>query len=156
MIDFKKFVELTEEEKNASVVITEGLHPMQVPAVLIMRRKSIVQFPNGSKAALYFIDKLNKFVTVPFEQNVLQVHEETEHDIIHHLNDIAKNGAKHVKFKNGKKAMVDSLTASAIVAVHSAVNDDNKKKMADMAHKSPEHLGRVADFAFKHTSIGQK
>ena len=30
------------------------------------------------------------------------------------------------------------------------LNDDNKKKFADMVHKSPEHLQKAADFAFKH------
>jgi len=33
--------------------------------------------------------------------------------------------------------------------VHNAANDENKKKLADMVHKSPEHLQKVSDFAFK-------
>lgn len=37
------------------------------PAVLVMRRMSIRMFPNGQKIALYKIDKLEKFITVPFE-----------------------------------------------------------------------------------------
>jgi len=28
------------------------------------------------------------------------------------------------------------------------VNDDNKKKLADMVHKSPAHFEKVASFAF--------
>jgi hypothetical protein len=35
--------------------------------------------------------------------------------------------------------------------VHNALNDSNKKKFADMVHKSPEHFVKAADFAFsKH------
>lgn len=41
--------------------------PMDPPAVLIMRRKSIRQFPNGQRVALYYVDKINKYVTVPYE-----------------------------------------------------------------------------------------
>jgi hypothetical protein len=40
--------------------------PMDPPAVLIMRRKSIRQFSNGQRVALYYVDKINKYVTVPY------------------------------------------------------------------------------------------
>jgi hypothetical protein len=36
------------------------------PAVLIMRRTSIRMFPNGQRIALYKVDKINKYVTVPY------------------------------------------------------------------------------------------
>jgi len=29
------------------------------------------------------------------------------------------------------------------------LNDENKKKFADMVHKSPAHLAKAADFAFR-------
>ena len=36
------------------------------PNVLIMKRKSVRQFPNGQRVALYYVDKINKYVTVPY------------------------------------------------------------------------------------------
>jgi len=36
------------------------------PAVLIMKRKSIRQFPDGQRVALYYVDKIDKYVTVPY------------------------------------------------------------------------------------------
>jgi hypothetical protein len=39
---------------------------MDPPAVLIMRRKSIRQFPNDQRVSLYYVDKINKYVTVPY------------------------------------------------------------------------------------------
>lgn len=36
------------------------------PAVLVMRRQSIRQYPNNQRVALYFVDKINKYVTVPY------------------------------------------------------------------------------------------
>jgi hypothetical protein len=58
--------------------------------------------------------------------------------------------AQSVKFGNGKTRKVDHYTASAITQVHNALNDENKKKFADMVHKSPEHFAKASDFAFKH------
>ena len=57
--------------------------------------------------------------------------------------------AQSVKFASGHTRKVDHFTASAITQVHKVLNDDNKKKFADMVHKSPTHLQKAADFAFK-------
>lgn len=45
----------------------EKSKPMDPPAVLLMKRKSVRQFPNGQRVALYYVDKINKYVTVPYE-----------------------------------------------------------------------------------------
>lgn len=39
---------------------------MDPPAVLIMKRKSVRQFPNDQRVALYYVDRINKYVTVPY------------------------------------------------------------------------------------------
>jgi len=39
---------------------------MDPPSVLIMKRKSVRQFPNGQRVALYYVDKIDKYVTVPY------------------------------------------------------------------------------------------
>ena len=61
---------------------------------------------------------------------------------------VVKKSMKPVKFKDGTMK-VDMFTASAITAVHGKVNDENKKKLSAMVHKSPAHLKKAADFAFK-------
>ena len=74
--------------------------------------------------------------------------------IIHHLNDIVSNhSAKPIKFKDGKSMKVDVQTAHAVLNVHKALNDENKKKIETMAHKSKDHFTRVVDFAWKHTKF---
>jgi hypothetical protein len=40
--------------------------PVDPPAVLVMKRKSIRQFPNNQRVALYYVDKIHKYVTVPY------------------------------------------------------------------------------------------
>ena len=39
------------------------------PAVLIMKRRSIRQFADGRKVALYYVEKINKYVTVPYDSD---------------------------------------------------------------------------------------
>jgi hypothetical protein len=130
--------------------------PNDMPPVLVMRRKSIRQMTNGQKVALYYVDKLDKYVTIPYGENTwfttMESTEVIEEDIIHHLKHIVDNhAAKPIKFKDGKSMKVDVQTANVILKVHGALNNENKKKVADMAHKSKEHFGRVVDFAWKHS-----
>ena len=105
---------------------------------------------------------LDKYVSIPYGkgmENIIQAEEEmisfTDYleegkQVMDHLHDITKNKAKKsVKFENGQTMGVDHFTASAITAVHGKVNDENKKKLSAMVHKSPAHLKKAADFAFK-------
>jgi hypothetical protein len=140
--------------------------PADPPPVLIMRRKSIREFPNGQRVALYQVDKLNKYITIPYyvknwaaEETELSIveAEPLEENVMHHLQNIVSNhAAKSVKFKDGSSMKVDAQTANAILKVHGAVNDENKKKISDMAHKSKTHFKKVADFAWKHVTYKAK
>jgi hypothetical protein len=55
----KEIRSLNEKKEDHSL-------PMDPPAVLIMKRKWIRQYPNNQRVALYYVDKINKYVTVPY------------------------------------------------------------------------------------------
>ena len=211
-------VDMAEEP----VILQEDKDP---PMVLVIKRKAIRMYPDGTRIALYFNDKLNKYFSVPYQYgpgidapiqaeeveleeashdpwkdkhfgptkiikqkyhvktdaksyNVKADNEDHAHKLvtkhapgskivsIEHkgrimeetideavmdtLQKIVKDKqAKSVKFASGHTRKVDHFTASALTQVHNALNDDNKKKFADMVHKSPEHFMKASDFAFK-------
>lgn len=59
----------TQKLKTLKEFMAEGKthqKPMDPPAVLIMKRQSVRQFPNDQRVALYYVDKINKYVTVPY------------------------------------------------------------------------------------------
>jgi hypothetical protein len=51
-----------------------------------------------------------------------------------------------------RRVLVDSFTASAILAVYDAVNADNRAKLERMIGGTLAQFHRVASFAFQHTS----
>ena len=127
--------------------------PDDPPYVLVLKRKAVRMYPNKTKVALYYNDRLSKFFTIPYGMKVetpiqgesVEV-QESVMDSLHKI--VAGKQAQSVKFANGQSRKVDHYTASAITQVHKAVNDDNKKKLSDMVHKSPAHFEKVAAFAF--------
>lgn len=53
--------------KTLKQLRTEAVYStMEPPSVLLMKRVSVRQFADGSRVALYRIDKLNKYVTIPY------------------------------------------------------------------------------------------
>ena len=211
-------VDMAEEP----IILQEDKDP---PLVLVIKRKAIRMYPDGTRIALYFNDRLNKYFSVPYQygsgmdapiQSEEVELEEVSHDpwkdkhfgptkiikqkyhvktdtksynvkadnedhahklvtkhapgskivsiehkgrimeetideaVMDTLQKIVKDKqAKSVKFASGHTRKVDHFTASALTQVHNALNDDNKKKFADMVHKSPEHFMKASDFAFK-------
>jgi hypothetical protein len=195
-------IEVTEEP----VILQEDKDP---PLVLVIKRKAIRMYPDGTRIALYYNERLKKYFSVPYQygsgmdapiqsEEVEQIDEigdpsemyrkateaakaklqtmkaldktreyekkrleaarlrtqkeevEITEEVMDTLHKIVNNkSAQSVKFASGHTRKVDHFTASAITQVHKALNDDNKKKFADMVHKSPEHFMKASDFAFK-------
>jgi hypothetical protein len=130
--------------------------PDDPPYMLVLKRKQVRLFPNKMKVALYYNDKIDKYFSVSYgpgvDTSTLQAEEvepieEAVMDQLHKIVD-GKQSQK-VKFGDGSTRTVDHYTASAITQVHKHLNDENKKKLSDMVHKSPAHLAKAADFAFK-------
>jgi hypothetical protein len=59
----KEFREFTVEKKDHKEQLKASMFP---PTVLIMKRKSVRQFPDGQRVALYYVDKIDKYVTIPY------------------------------------------------------------------------------------------
>ena len=82
-MDFKEFLSKNRKEVNLDEILeatdlppvmeNSPSHGKMPPAVLMMRRVSVRQHSNGQSVALYHIDKLNKYVTVPYPGDHLQV-----------------------------------------------------------------------------------
>lgn len=166
-INIQENVEPVEQENIVTLEILElqdgplfegsaKNHHMDPPAVLVMRRKSIRQFPNNQRVAMYYIDKLDKYITVPYEtahwsdKGSVPAMEEVD-NVIEFLETIVENRLpKTITFADGKSTKVEPKIAEAILRIHSALSEENKQKISEMAIQSKEDFGKVVDFAYKH------
>ena len=64
--EIKKIKEDYEEISLEEAKELVGIDVNQMPAMLILKRRAIRVFPDGQKVGLYYSDRLNKFVTIPF------------------------------------------------------------------------------------------
>jgi hypothetical protein len=124
------------------------------PFVLVLKRRAIRMYPDRTKVALYYSKTLDKHFSVPYGNPISAVVQAEETQMEEAVMDklykiVSGKQAQTVKFANGQTRKVDHYTASAITQVHNALNEENKKKFADMVHKSPAHLVKASDFAFR-------
>ncbi len=147
-------VEILDKEQ-ISESINESIDP---PMMLVLKRKGVRIFPDGQRVALYVHEKLGITFSVPYKQGQMPevipnvTAEETE--IMESLEQVAayaqqeqpKALAKHMKFADGSKLKVSHGAAKAIHMVHGALNDENKKKFADML-TTPKGFEKAAHFA---------
>jgi hypothetical protein len=102
--------------------------PHDPPAVLIMKRKSIRLFPNGQRVALYYVDKINKYVTVPYTS--MQWSAAVEEEVSSH--DQLKSIVESHK--------VDSSISNEIFGIYNRLNETNKLKFLQMAEEDFNNL----------------
>ena len=138
--------------------LDENVLQRDPPAVLVLRRKNIRSFSNDTYIALYYNDKLNKYFSIPYSTNSdinspIQAEEvQIDEAKINGIDQLTKirDSKQHgtVNHLDGSASKVDGFTASAILQVHDKLNDENKKKIANMVSSSHYHLSKVANFAF--------
>ena len=104
-----------EDFFDESAVISE-VKNTDPPAVLVMRRKSIRVFPDGKRVALYFVDKLNKYVTVPYEE--MQWSESTVIDKLAK----SKKSSVIIEHNDGTTSEVTPEMAKNIIDLYKRIN----------------------------------
>ena len=135
-------VELAKEEV---VQLTEAQDP---PFVLVLKRKAIRLYPDGTKIALYHNDRLDKDFAVPYStssQPVIQAEAVDAMGQLQRIKDSHSHGT--VNHKDGSASKVDVQTAHAVLMIHKSLNDENKTKFADMVARSSHHMQKAANFA---------
>jgi hypothetical protein len=128
------------------------------PPVLVLRRKTIRQIGNKQKVALYYADKINKYVTITygsggnFSATIGEGFEEQSYDIISELTDIVENNCKKsIMLEDGNWKNVSVHTAKSILEVYNNhLDKENKQVFAEMAIKSVADFNRVVDFVNKN------
>lgn len=135
--------------------ITEQTRVKEPPATLLMRRKAIRMFPDGKRVVMYYIDKLKRYISIPYDEffgmsfkDIPMSEEPITESVLEELKDIVDKGQhKNVVFSDNSTMKIDNLTAKAILNVHDAVNLANKKKIERMINKDKTNFAKVAAFA---------
>ncbi len=141
-----------EDETVQAVELTEALDlPADPPMVLLLKRVGIRFYPNKTKIALYYNQKLDKHFSIPYGQGVDSPLQAEEVDLaIHALSEVTNlstNGI--IVHDNGSKSRIPESTAEQILAVFDELSEENRDVMVRMINESQMGLAKVAQFAME-------
>lgn len=146
--------EILELEELPNLLGEEQNHhePIDPPNVLVMRRKSIRVFPNNQRVALYYVDKINKYVTVPYTAMQWSAtgvtEEEFQKGIIQQVEDATnKIDATCLVFEDGSTLNINSHSAKEVLKTYNSLNEENKKQFAEVANRSKQDFIEIKKFA---------
>ena len=130
--------DIMREQKE---MLNEEFNP---PAVLLLKRQAIRQFPSGQRIALYIDNKYGLQFTVPYDaQSGLSgrvvpgmVAEETE----------LQSNTVNLTFATGEELQVEQSTIDKINEVYDQLNEENKQRILDMILESVDQFDRVVTF----------
>lgn len=138
--------------RNKKDVLTETVG--DPPTILVLKRKYIRMFPGNVKVAVYYSDKLKKYITVPYEDIQFSMEEETKKSIKPQesnmeilQNIVMTNKPDTIEFTNNTKCEVSVDEANAILNIYARCHDDNQKKIDDCLLKSVGGFRKLANFA---------
>jgi len=158
---------MQHNEIEGDELITEAIagfkDEQNPPVMIVLQRKGIRIFPDGKKVAMYHNKQLGLVITIPYAgtgnspgevipganvqmEEVEDIMESLEQVAAYAQQDNVTSHAKHMKFADGSKLKVSHGAAKAIHMVHGALNDENKKKFADML-TTPKGFEKAAHFA---------
>lgn len=142
-------------ETRDIIDIKEASFGGEPPFILVLKRKAIRMYPDGTHVALYWNDNLKKYFSVPYENSkgVVGYIQATEQiNTLDTLNSIIKEEkSKELFLESGDIKNVDVDLANNIINVFNSLNEDNKQKLIDMLSKSNEQFGKAIHFVSKYT-----
>lgn len=129
-----------------------------IPFILVLKRKAIRQYPDGTKVALYFNEKLGKYFSVPYTDSrmpdaVIQSEEieQISNSVFDSLKYIVEsNKSNYVVFNDGTTKLVDCDTANAIVETYNSLEKNNRQKLVENISKDKATFKTISEFAWKH------
>lgn len=124
------------------------------PFVLMLKRKAIRMYPDGTHVALYWNDLLKKYFSVPYEspKGVTGYIQAEKFDALDILNSIInEDTCKEFIFESGENKLIDVETANVLMDVYESLSENNKQKFLLMVNESVEQFDKAYTFASKHS-----
>jgi hypothetical protein len=136
-----------EEATNTPLV------PMP-PIIMVIKRKAVRLYPDGTRIALYYNDKMKRYFSVPFgtpEADMSGVQAENFIDELRAMSNLTEETT--LELQDGSQVELDVLMANRIVYAYDGLEEDNKQKFVDLLTSSEESFDKAYEFCRSHYSI---
>lgn len=145
---------ITEEEIINELTgmggIPGGMYEQEPPFVLVLRRKAIRLYPDNTKVALYFNDRIKKYFSVPFGTNVNAVlNPESFIQKMEYASEL-NEGIEH-QLNDGTKIRLESNVCEEILEVFYSLTEENQQQFVLNLTESQDSFDKIYEFCRSHS-----
>jgi hypothetical protein len=133
---YSKAKQAVREELEEGIRMDAPLVPVP-PIILVIKRKAVRLYPDGTRIALYYNDKMKRYFSVPFgtpEADISGVQAESFIDELRAMSNLTEDTT--LELKDGSQVELDVLMANRIVYAYDGLEEDNKQKFVDLLTSS--------------------
>ena len=137
-----------ERSDKEEQITEEPLHLKDPPNILLLKRITTRQFPDGTKVVLYYNKLLDKHFTIPYGPGIdsaIQA-EETEPTILESLKYIVQLDEEQEIYFETDSRSVHPETAQGILKLYYSLNEENKTKMEQKLN-DPEMFDKIHEYS---------
>ena len=150
---YTKAKQAVREELEEATKMNAPLVPLP-PIIMVIKRKAVRLYPDGTRIALYYNDKMKRYFSVPFgtpEADISGVQAENFIDELRATVNLTEETT--LELQDGSQVELDTLMINRIVYAYDSLEEENKEKFIDLLTSSEESFDKAYEFCRSHYSI---
>jgi hypothetical protein len=150
---YTKARQAVREELEEGTRMNAPLVPLP-PIIMVIKRKAVRLYPDGTRIALYYNDKMKRYFSVPFgtpEADISGVQAENFIDELRATVNLTEETT--LELQDGSQVELDTLMVNRIVYAYDSLEEENKEKFIDLLTSSEESFDKAYEFCRSHYSI---
>jgi hypothetical protein len=150
---YTKARQAVREELEEGTRMDSPLVPVP-PIILVIKRKAVRLYPDGTRIALYYSDKMRRYFSVPFgtpESDISGVQAESFIDELRAMSNLTEDTT--LELQDGSQVELDATIVDHILYAYDGLKEENKEKFIDLLTSSAESFDKAYEFCRSHYSI---
>jgi len=150
---YSKAKQAVREELEEGTRMDSPLVPVP-PIILVIKRKAVRLYPDGTRIALYYNDKMKRYFSVPFgtpAADIAGIQAESFIDELRATVNLTEETT--LELQDGSQVELDVLMVNRIVYAYDGLKEENKEKFIDLLTSSEESFDKTYEFCRSHYSI---
>jgi hypothetical protein len=150
---YSKAKQAVREELEEGTRMDSPLVPVP-PIILVIKRKAVRLYPDGTRIALYYSDKMKRYFSIPFgtpEADISGVQAESFIDELRATVKLTEETT--LELQDGSQVELDTLMVNRIVYAYDGLKEENKEKFIDLLTSSEESFDKTYEFCRSNYSV---
>jgi len=121
------------------------------PIILVIKRKAVRLYPDGTRIALYYSDKMKRYFSVPFGTPEADVSGVQAESFVNELKSTSKLTEDTVlELRDGSQVEMNTDMVEHIVHAYDELKEENREKFIDLLTSSTENFEKAYEFCRTH------